>query len=63
VGAVSSPAKRKAKRKVTAPLDLQKLDILPRRSWIRCACGEWWCRTHQAHAFECACPKLYEDEE
>ena len=33
---------------------------LPRSgpAWVECAegCGEWWCRLHGQHAYECACP-------
>lgn len=28
-------------------------------AWVPCThCEEFWCRIHQEHAFECACPAL-----
>jgi|GEM_PF-6182638 len=30
----------------------------PGPAWVRCVCGEWWCRVHDLHAFECDCPDL-----
>lgn len=28
-------------------------------AWVRCPhCGDFWCRIHEAHAHECACPPL-----
>ena len=29
--------------------------------WIPCdSCEEYWCVTHQMHAFECPCPEVDE---
>jgi len=24
-------------------------------AWVPCACGEFWCRIHGMHVFECDC--------
>ena len=27
--------------------------------WVRCDhCGEFWCRLHDQHAYECVCPPI-----
>lgn len=31
-------------------------------AWTPCECGEFWCRLHECHAFECACPPIEEWE-
>jgi hypothetical protein len=32
---------------------------LAQAAWVKCVdCDEWWCRIHQAHASECACPAI-----
>lgn len=31
-------------------------------AWIPCDCGEFWCRIHNQHAFECDCPSTEEWE-
>ena len=31
-------------------------------AWVPCkgGCGEYWCKLHDMHAFECACPPIEE---
>ena len=53
--------------------DLRSVGVIPPAAvWVRCVdCDDWWCRTHELHVYDCACPPLeawttdpygYEDE-
>lgn len=37
---------------------------MPNEAWVPCpgGCGEFWCRIHRQHAFECPCPAIEEWE-
>ena len=26
--------------------------------WVRCHCLDWWCKVHEMHVHECACPHV-----
>src|SRR5262245_3739222 len=32
--------------------------MLTRALWVRCHCGEFWCRRHRQHVADCACPPI-----
>jgi hypothetical protein len=29
-------------------------------AWVPCSCGEYWCRIHEKHAYDCECPPIDE---
>jgi hypothetical protein len=30
----------------------------PTASWVPCGCGDFWCKIHDSHAHDCACPPI-----
>lgn len=38
------------------PLSVPDCDATP--AWVECACGDYWCTEHDAHAYDCHCPPI-----